>query len=140
MLRTAVLALLLFQAAQTTSPPASTDAKKALDQIQGNWQIVTFNGQDATGVDAGLAFTGDKYEQWTNGSVQERGSVTLDPSTKPMSIDLMISEGADAGKRQLGLAEITGDTLNLAFAAPGAPTRPKTPAEAEIVAILKKMK
>ncbi|MFI5178076.1 MAG: TIGR03067 domain-containing protein [Vicinamibacterales bacterium] len=141
MLRASVLALLLFQAAQAAPPPASADAKKALDQIQGSWQVVTFNGQDApAGVEAYLVFTGDKYEQWTNGSVDERGSITLDPSTKPMSIDLIIAEGSDAGKRQLGLADITGDTLSLAFAAPGAPTRPKTPNDAEIVAILKKKK
>ena len=45
MLRTTAFALLLlFQAAQTT-PPAADAAKKALDQIQGQWQAVSLNGQ-----------------------------------------------------------------------------------------------
>ena len=142
MLRAVLLGLLVFQAAQT--PPASSasaDVKKALDQLQGSWQIVTFNGQDAPpGLDASLVFTGDKYEQWANGSVQERGSIKLDPSTKPMSMDLLIAEGDDAGKVQLGLAEISGDTLSLSFATPGDPNRPKTPADAALSAILKKKK
>ncbi len=142
MFRAILLGLLVFQAAQT--PPASSasaDVKKALDQLQGSWQIVTFNGQDAPpGFDSALVFTGDKYEQWTNGSVQERGSVKLDPSTKPMSIDLLIAEGDDAGKVQLGLAEVTADTLSLSFAAPGDPNRPKTPADGAVSAILKKKK
>jgi len=142
MLRAIVLGLLVFQAAQT--PPASgasADVKKALDQLQGSWQIVNFNGQEPpAGFDASFVISGDKYEQWTNGSVQERGSVKLDPSTKPMSIDLLIAEGDDAGKVQLGLAEVTADTLNLSFAAPGDPTRPKTPADAALYATLKKKK
>ncbi|HUL72721.1 MAG TPA: TIGR03067 domain-containing protein [Vicinamibacterales bacterium] len=140
MLRAAVLALLMFQAAQTP-PPAAGDAKKALDQIQGNWLIVSFNGQDVpAGNELYLVFTGEKYEQWVNGSVEERGTVKLDPSTKPMSIDLSIVEGNDAGKLQLGLIEVTGDTMNLSFAAPGVPTRPKTPDDAELYAVLKKKK
>lgn len=142
MFRAILLGLLVFQAAQT--PPASSaspDVKKALDSLQGSWQIVTFNGQDAPpGVDLSLVFTGDKYEQWTNGSVEERGSVKLDPATKPMSIDLLIAEGNDAGKVQLGLAEITADTLSLSFAAPGDPNRPKTPADGVVWAVLKKKK
>ncbi len=132
--------LVLFQAAQT-APPAATDAQKALDQFQGRWQVVTFNGQDApAGADVALVFKADKYEQWAEGSVEESGSFKVDPSTKPMSIDLIITQGDDAGKTQLGLADITGDTLSLAFAAPGDTTRPKTPNDAALVAVLKKSK
>jgi uncharacterized protein (TIGR03067 family) len=132
--------LVLFHAGQTT-PPAADAAKKALDQIQGSWQIVTLNGQDApAGTDFHLTFAADKYEQWVNGSVEERGTFKLNPTTKPMSIDLMIAEGSDAGKLQLGLYELATDTLSLAFAAPGDPVRPKTPADGAINAVLKKMK
>ena len=49
-----------------------------------------------------------------------------------MTIDFAISYGNDAGKVQLGLIEVTGDTLKLAFAAPANPTRPKTTADAEV--------
>ena len=141
MLRAAALSLLLLFQAGQTAPPAPADAKKAVDQIQGRWLAVTLNGQDLpNGVELYLVFTGDKYENWVNGSVDERGSIKLDPATKPASIDLVITEGNDAGKVQLGLMELNGDTLSLAFAAPGATTRPKTPADAEIVVILRKQK
>jgi uncharacterized protein (TIGR03067 family) len=141
MLRAVLLScLVLFQAAQT-APPAAADAKKALDQFQGRWQVVTFNGQDIpAGADLALVFTGDKYEVWNQGSVDERGSFKLDLSTKPMSIDFIITGGDDAGKTQLGLAEITGDTLSLAFAAPGDTARPKTPADAAVSGVMKKVK
>lgn len=141
MLRAAALSLLvLFQTAQT-APPAADAVKKALDQIQGTWQVVTMNGQDVpAGVDVHLTFSGDKYEQSANGTVEERGAFKVNPATKPGSIDLMIAEGSDAGKLQLGLYEITGDTLSLSFSAPGDPVRPKTPADGAVIAMLKKGK
>jgi uncharacterized protein (TIGR03067 family) len=141
MFRAVALSLLvLFQSAQT-APPAADAAKKALDQIQGTWQVVTFNGENApAGVDVHLTFTGDKYEQWANGTADERGSFKVNPATKPAAIDLMIAEGSDAGKLQLGVYEINGDTLSLTFSAPSDPVRPKTLAEGAVVVILKKGK
>jgi uncharacterized protein (TIGR03067 family) len=141
MLRTTAFALLLlFQAAQTT-PPAADAAKKALEQIQGSWQAVSLNGQNLPGgMDMTLSFSGDKYENWVNGALDERGTVKIDPSTKPASIDFVIIEGNDAGKTQLGLVEVNGDSLILSFASPGNPTRPKTPSDAELYAVLRKKK
>jgi uncharacterized protein (TIGR03067 family) len=141
MFRAVALSLLvLFQSAQT-APPAADAAKKALDQIQGTWQVVTFNGENApAGVDVHLTFTGDKYEQWANGTADERGSFKVNPATKPAAIDLMNAEGSDAGKLQLGVYEINGDTLSLTFSAPSDPVRPKTLAEGAVVVILKKGK
>src|SRR5215471_13493725 len=139
MVRTVALSLLMFfQAAQTT-PPSADAAKKALDQIQGSWPAVSLNGQDLpTGVEMNLTFTGDKYENWVNGNIDERGTVKIDPSTKPASIDFVITEGTDAGMTQLGLVEVNGETLTLSFARPGSPTRPKTPSDAELYAVLRK--
>ena len=141
MLRTtAFVLLLLFQAAQTT-PPAADAAKKALDQIQGQWQAVSLNGQNLpNGMEMTLSFSGDKYENWVNGALDERGTVKIDASTKPVSIDFAIVEGDDAGKTQLGLVEVNGDSLILSFATPGNPTRPKTPSDAELYAVLRKKK
>ena len=141
MLRAAALSLLLlFQSAQT-APPTAEAAKKALDQIQGTWQVVTMNGQDAPArVDAHLTFTEDKYEQWANGTAEERGTFKVNPATKPASINLMIAEGSDAGKLQIGVYEINGDKLSLTFSAPSDPVRPKTLTDGAVVAILKKGK
>jgi uncharacterized protein (TIGR03067 family) len=130
----------MFQAGQT-APPVNPDAKKALDQVQGPWIVLSMNGQDVpNGADFKLVFTGDKYESWVSGQVDERGTVKIDPSTKPASIDFAITEGGDAGKLQLGLMEVAGDTLSLAFAVPGNPVRPKVPADAALNVTLKKGK
>lgn len=71
-----------------------------------------------------LTFTADKYHQTFRGEINERGTVKVDAAKKPMTIDLIITEGSDAGKTQLGIIEVTGDTLRASFGAPGAPQRP----------------
>jgi uncharacterized protein (TIGR03067 family) len=71
-----------------------------------------------------LTFTGDKYEQALGGTVNERGTIKLDASKKPMTIDLAIGEGTDAGKAQLGIVEVSGDTMKLHLDSPGAGQRP----------------
>lgn len=109
-------------AAQTAKPPTPAPA---LTTAQGTWVIKTFNGQPAGEGEISLTITGDKYAQTVNGTVNERGTLTIDPAKKPMTIDLTIQEGDDAGKLQLGLVEIAGDTMTLKLNVPGTPTRPK---------------
>ena len=109
-------------AAQTAKPSASS---QALTTAQGTWIIKTFNGQPAGEGEVSLTITGDKYAQTVNGTVNERGTLAIDPAKKPMTIDLTIQEGDDAGKLQLGLVEIAGDTMTLKLNVPGTPTRPK---------------
>ena len=135
------LSLMLFTAGQTT-PAVQDDVKKELDRIQGNWAVTTFNGQTVpSDAQAFLVFKGDKYEQWTSGAVDERGSIKVDPKTKPMSIDLIITEGNDAGKTQPGVYEFTdADTLSIGLAVPGNTTRPAAIAQAELQVVLKKAK
>ena len=87
---------------------SSDDVKKELDKIQGNWAVTMFNGQSIpSDAQAFLVFKGDKYEQWTNGAADERGTIKIDPAAKPKSIDLIITEGNDAGKTQPGVYELT---------------------------------
>jgi len=134
------LSLMLFTAGQT-APAVQDDVKKELDKLQGNWAVTTFNGQ-AVPTEAGayLVFKGDKYEQWNNGAVDERGSIKIDPKTKPISVDLIITEGNDAGKTQPGLYEFTdADTLSIGLAMAGTTTRPTAISQAEIQVVLKKV-
>ena len=122
--------------------PAQDDTKKELEKLQGNWAVATFNGQDVPSeAQSFLVFIGDKYEQWNNGSVDERGTIKIDPKTKPMSIDLIITEGNDAGKTQPGLYELTDSTtLSLGLTVPGNTTRPTAIANAELQVVLRKVK
>ena len=121
---------------------AQDDTKKELEKLQGNGAITSFNGQDVPSeAQAFLVFNGDKYEQWNNGSVDERGTIRIDPKTKPMSIDLIITEGNDAGKTQPGVYELTDSTtLSIGLAVPGNTTRPSAIANAELQVWLRKAK
>ena len=124
------------------SQSSQDDTKKELERLQGKWAIVTFNGQDLPSeAQLFLVFNGDKYEQWNNGSVDERGTIKIDPRTKPMSIDLIITEGNDAGKTQPGVYELTDSTsLSIGLAVPGNTTRPSAIANAELQVLLVKAK
>lgn len=97
----------------------------ALVPLQGTWGITAINGQ-TLGVEMALVFEGDKYHQVVDGSVDERGGVMVDAKTKPMTIDLAIEEGVDGGKKQMGIVEVTGDTMKLKLNLPGGTSRPSS--------------
>ena len=132
------LSLMLVLPGQT----AQEDTRKELEKLQGKWAIATFNGQEVPSeAQLFLVFNGEKYEQWNNGSVDERGTIKVDPKTKPMQIDLIISEGNDAGKTQPGVYELTDSTtMSLGLTVPGNTTRPSAVANAELQVLLKKAK
>ena len=132
------LSLMLVLPGQT----AQEDTRKELEKLQGKWAIATFNGQEVPPeAQLFLVFNGDKYEQWNNGSVDERGTIKVDPKTKPMSIDLIITEGNDAGKTQPGVYELTDSTtLWIGLTVPGNTTRPSAIANAELQVVLRKTK
>ncbi len=131
------LSLLLVSSLQA----AQDDLKKALENLQGNWAITSFNGTDVPSeAEAYLVFTGTSYEQWVGNAVTERGSIKLDAKARPMAIDLVITEGDDAGKTQLGVDEVTADTLTLTLGMPGETARPKALAQGALQVVLKKAK
>ena len=100
-------------------------AKDPAAVVQGTWVITAVNGQSAEGSpELTLTFAGDKYHQTMNGMVNERGTIKIDASKKPMTIDLIIAEGPDAGKTQLGIIEVTGDTIRANLDTPGTQQRP----------------
>jgi uncharacterized protein (TIGR03067 family) len=133
--------LAIFASALVLSVSVSAQGtiKKEFQPLQGGWSLVRAEGQAVPPGMAGLMFIGEKYEGLSSGKVDERGTVKLDPSTKPMSIDLVITDGESAGKTQLGLIEITGDTMKLTLAEPGEKTRP-TPGSPYGELILKRIK
>jgi uncharacterized protein (TIGR03067 family) len=141
----AILALLVAfipavfaQGAKPADPNAA-----ALASLQGKWVINSLNGQTAEGgMEISLTFTGDKYAQTMNGEVNERGTIKLDASKKPMTIDLIITEGGDAGKTQLGVFEVTADKLTANFDIPGAGQRPAdlAPREGSLLFVATKAK
>jgi uncharacterized protein (TIGR03067 family) len=66
---------------------------------------------------------GGKYTFEFAGMTEE-GTIKLDPSKKPATIDIAITEGQDKGKDQVGIYKIEGETITVCLAAPGAKDRP----------------
>ena len=123
--------------AKPAKPAAGTAA------LQGTWAITSMNGQapQEGSPELTLTFAGDKYHQTEGGKVNERGTFKVDATKKPMTIDLVITEGGDAGKTQLGVIEVTADTLRAGFGAPGATQRPADFSGKEgFVVVMKKQK
>ena len=99
-------------------------AKKDLAQLQGEWSM-------ASGIRGGQALPNEmlknsrrvcKADETTvvvGGQLLMKARFTLDSSKKPKSIDYQITDGPNAGKTQLGIYELDGDTVKFCFAAPG---------------------
>jgi len=116
---------ILVAAIALTAGTTGQDAKKATASLQGTWAVGSINGKSLEGGSSLLlSFAGDKYHQTVDGTVNERGSYKIDTSKKPMTIDLIITEGDDAGKTQLGVIEVTGDKLRAHLNVPGSTQRP----------------
>ena len=112
--------------------------------LEGTWVVQSINGQPAGdgSQEMTLTFAGANYHQSVAGQVNERGTFKVDATKKPMTIDLTIVEGSDAGKTQPGVFEVSGDTLRVHFDLPGGKTRPAdmTPKEGLLLVVAKKKK
>jgi uncharacterized protein (TIGR03067 family) len=139
-LTTAIVSLALA----ATAAVQETKQPKAVAALQGTWVITSLNGQTPPdgSPQLSLTFTGEKYHQTLGTDVNERGSIKVDATKKPMTIDLIISEGQDAGKTQLGIFEVTGDTLRAHLDTPGMQQRPAdfTAKEGFLLFVAKKKK
>jgi uncharacterized protein (TIGR03067 family) len=99
-------------------------AKKDLAQLQGEWAMTTGvrDGQslpDEMLKNSKRSCKGDETTVVVGGQLLMKTKFTLDPSTKPKSIDYQITGGSNAGKTQLGIYELDGDTVKFCFATPG---------------------
>lgn len=92
-------------------------AKKEQEKFQGEWKLV---GMD----NITLNVKGAEYTFTFMGAV-EKGKMKFNPSAKPAEVDAEITEGMDAGKKQVGIYEIKGDKFKFCFAPAGETKRPK---------------
>jgi uncharacterized protein (TIGR03067 family) len=102
------------------------DAAGMIAALQGSWTITHVNGQSLAGLgqNSSITFTRDAYTVTTNGQVKERGLMKIDGTTKPMQIDMRITEGMAAGKTQVGVIQVVNTTMTLKTNAIGTPKRP----------------
>lgn len=105
--------------------PSHGGVQPAIEKLQGTWVITSVEGEGLpAGVHVALVLNGDQYQGLKQGKVDERGTIKVDSTAKPMTIDFVITEGTHAGKTQLGLVEITADRMTLVVGEPGATARP----------------
>ena len=112
------------QAGQTKPPAPAARVPAALKPLQGTWVLTSADGKPLAEGGLTFAITGDKYAQAVAGAVNERGTIKLDATKKPMWIDLTITEGSDAGKPQVGLIEVTNGVMKGALSYAGSTKRP----------------
>src|SRR5262245_20921054 len=88
---------LVFSAAALADAQNKPAVYKALAPLQGTWVLTSPSGQPLGGEGGELTFaiTGDTYAQAIGGAVNERGTIKVDGTKKPMWIDLAIKDGAD---------------------------------------------
>ncbi len=84
-----------------------------------------------------LKIDGANYEvvvQTENGPSPDKGTVKLDPSTKPKRMTITGVEGPNAGKTYLAIYEFNGDTLRVCYDLGGTerPTEFKTAPETKL--------
>ena len=108
---------------------ADDDAKKDLDALTGTWRVETFT-QDGRKLPENIVkqFTfvikDGKYTITDGDKEVETGTIKVDPSKKPKTIDFEITSGDDKGKKQPGIYTLDGDKFTFCMAHPGETERP----------------
>ena len=95
-----------------------------LKALQGTWTVVSLerNGKAAAPErieGRELVFEGRTFIDQQGDKILGEGSITLDPSKKPGTMDARFTEGPVKGQSSLAIYELNGDTLRTCSAAPG---------------------
>jgi uncharacterized protein (TIGR03067 family) len=97
-------------------------AKEELDKFQGEWVLASGerDGKETPAEDAQKMLRvvkGDQYTLLRDGKEVAKGTLKLDPTKKPKTIDVL--RAAEGSKPMLGIYELEGDTQRVCFGAPG---------------------
>ena len=108
------LAMILFTAAAR-----SQDAVEEHKLLQGTWMPTAAEVSEnpfgeATLKIMKLVVEGDKYAVTVGISV-DLGTVRIDPAAKPMTMDIISTDGPNRGKTFLAIYELNGDTLRVCY-------------------------
>jgi uncharacterized protein (TIGR03067 family) len=110
---------------------AAQDKKEKDDKekLQGTWRAVSAEEggkEDPKAKENTLTFDGDNWTIKENDKVRWKGTLKVDSTKKPKTIDMAVTEPPPfAGKTSLGIYELDGDNLKWCAAEPGEKERPK---------------
>jgi uncharacterized protein (TIGR03067 family) len=112
--------------ALTCPPPVKVEAvEKELQAFKGTWRLISreVNGKKISEEEfKDVILTHDGEGQFSvrrGDTVFVEGTVALDPTKKPSTIDVTFTEGENKGKTVLGIYEIERDTFRVCHARPG---------------------
>lgn len=111
------------------APPTPTAPADDLARLQGTWTAISveMSGDKMSAEDAGqirFTITKNEYTVHDGSRVVERGTLTVDRTTRPRTLDAHPSDGDYAGKVVPAIYGLMGDTLQICIGAPGK-ERPK---------------
>lgn len=128
--RVAALAMMLIAMMLIGAGSVLSGDGDELKRMAGSWsgEIVEAAGKPATddfkAVKLKLVMKGDVYTVYFDDKQVATGTVKLDPTKKPKTIDAAQTEGPYKDKIQPGIYEFKGEDLHVVFGAPGQ-ERPK---------------
>jgi uncharacterized protein (TIGR03067 family) len=143
--------LFIMAGALTAADNAKDEAiKKDRKKYEGTWQVVALEveGNKADEEDAKkITVINEADGKWAieaEGKVVAKGTSEIDPTKKPKTVDLTMTEGDDKGNTFLGIYEFADDNTRkvcLAQAGKDRPTEFSSTAENKhILAVLKRVK
>jgi uncharacterized protein (TIGR03067 family) len=104
------------------------EAKQDLQRMEGAWyaQVIEINGKVVPPPDQAkfriqLVVKGNAYAVYFDGKPQNTGTMALDASKKPKTIDANHADGPHKGKVQLGIYQFVGEEMRVVFGEPGKP-------------------
>ena len=141
---TRMLFIALVMVALVTSYSRGGDVKDNDQSIQGTWlpSAAELGGRkfpDDVRKSMKLVVKDDNYTV-TVGTEPDQGTLKLDPSAKPKTMDITGTEGPNKGKRILAIYECSGDTLRVCYDLDGKsrPTEFKTKAGTKLFLVIYK--
>jgi uncharacterized protein (TIGR03067 family) len=97
--------------------------KDELKKLSGTWDAVSLRTGDKEIKISGsmqFVFDGDKWAIKDDGKTRNSGTLTVDPTRKPKTIDLKATKRGETGDTLLGIYELNGDELKIVLFPPGA--------------------
>jgi uncharacterized protein (TIGR03067 family) len=122
-----VLLILAFVALASAAVKPNANAVDDLENLEGTWAVVSLEADGAKIPDAMLdgsriIIKGDAFKSFSGGATYE-GTIKVDASKTPKTIDLIFTEGPEKGKTALGIYELRGDNWRMCLSL-GAGSRP----------------
>jgi uncharacterized protein (TIGR03067 family) len=100
------------------APATFADDKSELKAIAGKWQVfeAEIDGKKVTETFKDLVLTIENGNYTVKlGAMEDKGTITVEPSKKPKSMDVTGTEGVNRGKTFPCIYELKDDTLTICY-------------------------